>query len=112
MELKVRVPYKLNDTSVDVPLYIEVLEDKNNRQYFLQLKNDPGIDSLNHWIKYQAYDNNIYKFPSYDDLMATLTELKEDVEIAWANYDEENKNMDTVFRKVKKLFQPIEWKEE
>ncbi len=48
MELEVKVPFKRSEEKINVLLYIEILENKNNRHYSLRLKNSYGIDSLNY----------------------------------------------------------------
>ncbi len=41
--------------------------------------------------------------------MKFLIKLREDINLAFENYNKENENAETRFEEIKKLFEPIMW---
>jgi len=113
MELKVRIPYELDGKSEIVMLvHVEELANDNGRYWMVRLFGNEGIKSLNDWLCGEYYDDSVMEFTTYYNLMEFITNLKDDIERAWGNYNEEKKPARTTFEKIKRLFQPVMWKEE
>ncbi len=111
----VKVPYKLDikKSKTSILIKVELLMNDKGVHWTAQLVGDDGIESLNHWLDAECYDDSVLKFPTYSRLMEFLTGLKKDIDEAWANYNEEKKhNIGTVFKEIERLFESVEGKEE
>ncbi len=105
-----RIPYKLDADKSMTSMFIcvESLDDGKGTYWSVQLDGN-GVELLNHWLENGYYDNEVIKFPNYNRLLEFLTGLKEDIELAWENYNKEKEYAKTAFEEIKKLFQPVEY---
>ncbi len=134
MELKVKIPYKLAGDKSEVALLIsvqmfpgcklnlqelvahEILTGDKGLRWSVQLDGE-GVEYLNYWLRISGdrsfgYDKSVIQFRAYEDFMNFLKGVKEAVEIAWKNYNNESQHVRTMFEEVKELFEPLLWKED
>ncbi len=118
MDIKVSVPYKLEDSKSEIALLIsaETLTNDKGPRWSVQLDGE-GVEYLNYWCRISGdrslgYDKSVIQFRAYEDFMNFLKGVKEAVEIAWKNYDNESQHARTMFEEVKEMFEPLLWKED
>ena len=112
MDMKVNIPYEIDEKILKVPLQIDVNRQIDiNNNWVLQLSGEV-IEYLNKWINSAVYDNTPKKFSNYDDLMAYLTQMLKDIKAAWKKYNERCKYIEPTFDTLKKLFSQFEWEKE
>ncbi len=118
MDVKVKVPYKLEEDKSEIALIISVEGEMGGKgmRWSVQLAGE-GIDYLNYWCRNfkdgkWGYDNSVIQFLIYEDFIDFLKGVKEDIKSAWENYNNESKHMELAFEDVKEMFEPLLWKEE
>ncbi len=119
MDIRVSIPYSLGDKQSEILMAIYIgfsitgKEQNCDKEtcWSVQLERNDGISSLNRWIGCERYNDEIITFSNYNNLMEFLKKLKKDVELAWTNYNKENKYTKEAYNGIKKLFLPLSWKE-
>ncbi len=109
MDMKVNIPYEIDEKILKVPLQIDVNRQIDiNNNWVLQLSGEV-IEYLNKWINSAVYDNTPKKFSNYDDLMAYLTQMLKDIKAAWKKYNKEWKQLTDAYNGIKTLLSCVDW---